>query len=276
MMRNLAATLAWPFAALHSALRPGIRILMYHRILPAANGDQLCVSSGRFEAQMAWLADNRNLIRLSDIPALLSESGRLSGNAVAVTFDDGYLDNLLHALPIMRRHKVPSTIFVSPDFADQTHRHPRYVGEDSRVHLDWVEIRSMLEDSLVEIGSHTCTHPFLRQLDDGSAEREIVESKRRIEAQLDRRVDWFCYPSGDFGIREERLVRAAGYVGAVSVAPGVNRQGTSLTGLRRTEITDQDADREFRLKCRGAFDPFHWLLHRRREARFVRLAEARQ
>lgn len=273
MIRTLAASLAWPAMALRSSVSPGIRIFMYHRILPVAGGDQLCVSVARFERQIAWLGANGTPLRLSEVPAILSGAVPMPYRAFVVTFDDGYLDNLVHALPVLRRHGIPATIFVTTEFASQRATHPRYSSSADRVHLDWDEVRRLLDEGLVDIGSHTCTHPFLRRLDDRTAAYEISESARRIQDETGRRAGWFCYPSGDFGVREEALVRAAGYDGAVSVAPGSNDQGSVLSRLQRTELTDEDDEFELRLKCAGAFDPFHRILHRRRDARFARLAE---
>jgi hypothetical protein len=81
-------------------------------------------------------------------------------------------------------------------------------------------------------------------------------------------VDFFCYPSGDFGDREVALVRAAGYRAAVSVAPGVNRSGTSPFALRRTEVTDRDERVDLDAKLTGAYDLAHGWLHLRRRREF--------
>lgn len=64
-----------------------------------------------------------------------------------------------------------------------------------------------LSPDLVEIGAHTLTHPILTQVDDDRLEKEIVESKRRLEAVLQRPVTTLSYPNGNF---DQRCLEIAG------------------------------------------------------------------
>ena len=86
-------------------------ILMYHRIaLDDIDPWQLCVSPQNFAAQMEVLRDRRQPIRLTELTRELEE-GRCPRGAVVVTFDDGYRDNLLEALPVLEAFDVPATVF---------------------------------------------------------------------------------------------------------------------------------------------------------------------
>lgn len=86
-------------------------ILMYHRVASEAHDPwNLCVSPGHFEEQMAFLRRSVDCVALGALGRARFWRGRRI--RVAVTFDDGYRDNLEHALPILERHRVPATIFV--------------------------------------------------------------------------------------------------------------------------------------------------------------------
>jgi len=98
-------------------------ILMYHRILPheerardKSPNANLIVSLRRFEEQMRFLSNNYKLISMDEIPEYL-----ISGKdfAVAITFDDGYKDNLTFALPILKKYNVPATIYLSTRFPEK-------------------------------------------------------------------------------------------------------------------------------------------------------------
>jgi peptidoglycan/xylan/chitin deacetylase (PgdA/CDA1 family) len=252
----------------------GLRILMYHRVAARNGFDQLTVTPARFEQQMAYLAAHCSVLPLQQA---LEAPPRGAPSAVAVTFDDGYLDNLEVALPILCRHRIPATIFVTTRFCDGTQRHPRYAAEPGRLHMDWSELRTIASEEGIAIGSHTLSHPHLSRLTAEAARREIADSRTIIEQQLGRPVYCFCYPSGDFGAREVGFVRDAGYRAAVTVAPGSNRPGQHRFELRRTEITDRDNAVDLALKLRGAYDPMHAWLHlkrRRRLAAAARTVEA--
>jgi peptidoglycan/xylan/chitin deacetylase (PgdA/CDA1 family) len=264
-MRHCLALTSLPLA-MCAGLGRGVRILMYHRVVRHGSFDQLCVTPQRFERHMAWLARRGGVVPLHS--AVDSLAAGVATDAVVITFDDGYLDTLENALPILQRYRMPATVFVTTRFCDQAHRHPRYAAEPGRVHMDWSEVRELARAPGITIGSHTMSHPHLPRLCEGEAAAEISSSRRIIETRLGQSVEFFCFPNGDHGEREARLAREAGYQAALTVTPGANRGQADLFRLRRTEVSERDSERDLSLKLLGAYDPVHAALHRRRQRRF--------
>lgn len=102
--------------------RGNVSILMYHRVLPAEeiakdkspNADWV-VSVTKFEEQIKYLSENYHVIPIGELPNHLSDFHKQS---VVITFDDGYKDNLLYALPILKRHNVPAVIYIVTRFPE--------------------------------------------------------------------------------------------------------------------------------------------------------------
>jgi peptidoglycan/xylan/chitin deacetylase (PgdA/CDA1 family) len=93
-------------------------VLLYHRVAgPRRDPQTLDVPAGRFDTQLAALARSSAPIPLDEFEAR-RRAGTLPPRAVAVTFDDGYADNLLAAAPILARHRVPATVFVTAGMVD--------------------------------------------------------------------------------------------------------------------------------------------------------------
>lgn len=91
-------------------------VLMYHRVAtPTVDPWQLAVAPETFDAQLSALREAFDLVPLRELRERL-RSGRDSRPVAAVTFDDGYLDNLTVAKPILERHEVPATVFVVTGF----------------------------------------------------------------------------------------------------------------------------------------------------------------
>ncbi len=266
-LRDLLPQLILPLTRMWYKFNKGARILMYHRIADLDNYDQLTVGVENFENQMAWLSSNRKVFSLSDVVERISK-GKPDTNLIAVTFDDGYLDNLEYALPILEKYQIPATIFITSDFAAQRKSHPRYQNESKRLHLNWQEVKKLSNHPLITIGSHTITHPMLSEQSDNDALVEVSGSKSEIEASLAMGVRHFCYPSGNFTEREETYVQQCGYISAVTVKPGMNTNKSNLYALRRTEVTDRDSLKLLQQKLDGAFDIFHYLLNVYREWNF--------
>lgn len=107
MMRRVLRAVArrWPRGA-----RP--LVLMYHRVARTETDPWgLAVSPERFAEQVDFLARRRSVLPLPEFAARLS-AGSLPRDAVAITFDDGYVDNLRNAEPILARAGLPATLFV--------------------------------------------------------------------------------------------------------------------------------------------------------------------
>ncbi len=99
---------------------PAPVILMYHRVADLRHDPwELAVTPMHFAQQMALLKSVRRPFLMSEFMARL-EGGTLPPEAAAVTFDDGYIDNLTQAEPILRQAGVPATIFLATGQLGQT------------------------------------------------------------------------------------------------------------------------------------------------------------
>lgn len=246
---------------------------MYHRVRPLDGFDQLTVTPDLFDRQMRFLTAHYDPIGLDEAVDLLT-SGRECRGRVAVTFDDGYLDNLTFALPVLRRHRVPATFFVTTGFCSGTSVHPRYRDELGKVHMDWDDVRELARVPGMLVGSHTVKHPLLTTCSLADAREELTFSRRHLQEELGRSVEYLCYPSGDFGAREIAIAAAAGYRAAVGVGPGANGGSADLLALARTEVTQRDDERRLAYKLWGGYDLPHQAMHWIRLGRFLRGARA--
>jgi peptidoglycan/xylan/chitin deacetylase (PgdA/CDA1 family) len=91
----------------------GPLVLLYHRIARASSDPQLlCVKPEHFSEHIELIAESYEPVRLRDLVAALREE-QLPPGAVAITFDDGYADNLAAAKPVLEHNRVPATVFVA-------------------------------------------------------------------------------------------------------------------------------------------------------------------
>lgn len=123
------------------------------------------------------------------------------------------------------------------------------------------QLRNLHRTGMV-IGGHTCSHPILASLSESNAAREIAEGKESLEAILGESIRLFAYPNGkpgkDYLSDHVRMVKEAGYFGAVSTAAGAASLGSDLFQLPRFTPWDLTPAR-FKLRLvnnfrsRGAF-----------------------
>jgi peptidoglycan/xylan/chitin deacetylase (PgdA/CDA1 family) len=104
----------------------------------------------------------------------------------------------------------------------------------------WAQLCEMADSGLVEIGSHSVTHPIFSTLTDEESRWELAKSRTQIERQLGRRVNAFCFPNGkpaDYFPRHLQQVREAGYSTAVMTHFGMSRPGADLYTLPRIGVS---------------------------------------
>lgn len=167
-------------------------ILTYHSL--DESGSPISVSPRKFAAQMQSLAD-------SGIPVLpLPEVLRAPGS-VAITFDDAFCSFYDSALPVLRRHKFPATVFVVTGMCGAFNDWNQLGYSVPRLPLmTWDQIRAAAGEG-IEFGAHTHTHEVLRA---GNAEREMRRSRDELEQRLGMAATLFAYPYGhsDKTVRE--------------------------------------------------------------------------
>jgi peptidoglycan/xylan/chitin deacetylase (PgdA/CDA1 family) len=106
--------------------------------------------------------------------------------------------------------------------------------------LDWSQIREM-HTNRIEFYPHTKTHPILTRIGRDEKKVELAESKRRLEEELERRMDIFCYPNGgpnDIDDETIEVLKECGYRAAVTGMPGFDDSTgkTDMFMLRRYSI----------------------------------------
>ena len=98
------------------AKKQGAVILMYHSVTNSADVDYIDPSYGIdcavFDKQMAYLSRSCNVIRLAELVLLLDQQQKIPPRTVVITFDDGYLNNLQTAAPILKKYGLPATIYL--------------------------------------------------------------------------------------------------------------------------------------------------------------------
>jgi peptidoglycan/xylan/chitin deacetylase (PgdA/CDA1 family) len=236
--------------------KAGLRILTYHRV-DRFRDRPLMIHPDRFERQMAYIKQRFELVSLDEGVHRLKE-GILTGSEAVVTFDDGYLDALTNAHPILRKYDIPATLFVASDFVGSEGEFPwvaRLGPPDYKI-LSAEQLKQMVQEGW-SIGAHTCSHPRLPKCSAEQKRREITESKRVLEERLGIEVRHFAYPFGayaDVDNESAGMARAAGYASACTAQHGFNYPGGDVMQLRRTNIDPSDGNILFKMKCDGLFD----------------------
>lgn len=130
-------------------------------------------------------------------------------------------------------------------------------GEKRDLALSWSEVLEMEQSSLVSFGAHTMHHPMLTCLTDPlEVDDELRESRAVLEAKLGHPVRAFAYPYGDFGERELRAVRAAGYDWAVTTMHGLNTSQTNPYLLSRIVVGEHQHWLVIAAKVSGVWEFF--------------------
>lgn len=314
---------------MRSTLSHNAVILLYHRVAdPCSDPWALSVTPNHFHEHLDVLLRHGPVMPLADL-ARAFRAGQLPRRSVAVTFDDGYVDNLHQAAPMLEDHGIPATIFVATggfiaqefwwDQLDRlllqnaeplpgclqlsvAGRSCAWKLDDSRLpgpghghwrawdpptcrrhelflslyellqplptadrnsvleqlrawagpeRMEWSahrsmtpeELRSLVDNSMIDVAPHTETHTLLASLPASQQREEIVRSKNAIEDLTGRRASVFAYPfgrPGDYTGETIEIVREVGFTIACANFPGGVRPSTNPYEWPRMYVQDCD------------------------------------
>lgn len=212
-----------------------IGVLVFHRVADD-NANAWTTSTATFRQAIRWLRQHVDLISLEEAQRRIRR-GRNERVSMCVTFDDGYADNVQHALPLLVAEQVPCTYFVSvgPVFSGLPFAHDLVDG--NRLLPNTIDQLRDLGGTCVEIGAHTRTHPDLgRVTDQKILADEIVRSRDELQQQLGTRIRYFAFPFGrqkNLTAQAVWMAHEAGYDGVCSAYGGYNVPGGDAFHLRR-------------------------------------------
>jgi peptidoglycan/xylan/chitin deacetylase (PgdA/CDA1 family) len=219
-------------------MRSSIPILTYHQVdAPPPRGTPyrgLVVSPKHFARQLGFLKalGYQGLSMTALEPYLRAER---TGKVFGITLDDGYVNNLEHALPVLRELGFSATCYIVSGQLGGLNMWDRHKGVPPQVLMDAAQLKAWLAGGQ-EVGAHTRTHVDLLQADEAAAREEIAGCKRELETLLSAEVRHFCYPYGFYRPEHVALVREAGYATATTTRRSRTTAGDDLFELPRVPV----------------------------------------
>jgi peptidoglycan/xylan/chitin deacetylase (PgdA/CDA1 family) len=234
-------------------------VLVFHRVTNEIPEDGITVTPDRFRQFMAMLASEYQPVSMETVLRCIRTQQVWPRRAVAVTFDDGYLDNYEVAAPILSEFKIPATFFITAGMIGTQ----RIAAYDRHLagKVPWMEKRQLkeLHHAGFEIGAHTVTHPDLGILSGDAAFREISDSKKLLEDILSAEVTSFAYPFGgsdNMSSENVELVKSAGFACCCSCYGGFVDLKSDPYNIQRIGVTNWFSSPEefhFELRQIGRF-----------------------
>ena len=232
-----------------------IPILMYHSIelMPKSTVMRsLHVPPARFNIQM-WMLKKLGYKGLSIRELKPYLSGKKTGKVVGITFDDGYQNNLINAVPILNKFQFSATCYIVSSQIGNSNIWDSSKGITQRPLMTKKEIQTWL-DLGMDIGAHSLTHPDLVTLSIDDLKIEIQDCKNELEKTFNISIEDFCYPYGSFNDTTISLVKDTGYHTATTMLRGIASLKTDKLKLPRVPINHHTLPHLFLAKILSKYE----------------------
>lgn len=166
-----------------------IPIYMYHHVSSLPTHDQfnfnLTVTTADFNAQLNWMQkQGYHAITMTELFDTFYDGKALPRKPMILSFDDGYADVYTYALPALLAHHYRGVFYI-------------ITGMIGGNYMTWNEVRD-LDRSGMQIASHTIHHINIGEPPAGTTtQNELLKSKARLELELKKPIQFFCYPTGE-------------------------------------------------------------------------------
>ncbi len=217
-----------------------IPILMYHQVDHLTHAKEpmrgLVVAPKTFAAHMQTLAalGYAGLGMNALLPYLRGEK---VGKVVGITFDDGYENNLTHAMPVLQRHGFSATCYVVSRHMGKTNAWDAKTDVPEKRLMTPAQIDQWLRGGQ-SIGSHTQNHIDLIGANVQQASDEIAESRSQLKERFGgESALHFCYPYGRYSADNVKMVEKAGYLTATTTRRARANAGDALLELPRVLVS---------------------------------------
>jgi peptidoglycan/xylan/chitin deacetylase (PgdA/CDA1 family) len=246
LMLALAAVAAFEMTPLALAEDTvSVPILTYHRFGPTA-ADSMTTTTPVFEAQLKYLQEHGyTVIPLQTlVDYRLGKAPPPPPRSVVLTFDDGHRSVYEVALPLIKRYKMPVTLFIYPSAISNSH---------APYAMTWEQLQELVGTGLFNVQSHTYWHPnFKREKKrltpaeyDKIVATQLQKSKAVLEKRFGGSIDILAWP---FGIYDDELLESAkkaGYKAALTIDGRQARAQDRMLAMPRFLMNDTQHEKVF-------------------------------
>ncbi|MBI1871700.1 MAG: polysaccharide deacetylase family protein [Chlamydiae bacterium] len=232
-----------------------VPILMYHKIGREVN-DKWWVDPEDFEAQIRFLSEKGyKSILPSDLSAHEKWGKPLPSKPVIITLDDGYLNALTEAEPILKKYHFKAIVYLITEYvAKDREERKKFEGVDC---LTWCEVREMYKRGTISFGAHSKSHQSFKRIKDPYFEvRGCYKDIRKFGGF---RTHSFCYPFGEYNLQSIEALKRSGFTTGITCDQGVLLTGAKMKlyqlprvhvigGLHHFVVSrefEKEGDREF-------------------------------
>jgi peptidoglycan/xylan/chitin deacetylase (PgdA/CDA1 family) len=203
-----------------------------------------------FARQMQALSRSTTVVRAAHAGALPDRSSN-----VAITFDDAFRSVRTNAVPELLSRGFPATIFVPVDYLGKKPGWDMRNGVNDHI-MTCDELRSLPE--LIELGSHSLSHPHLTRVDVARVHEEVTTSRDKLAELIGSHVSLLAFPYGEYDDRVVGTCRQAGYERVFGIDPWPADPAGRDFVRGRVSVDPTDGPLVFHLKARGAYG---WMIH---------------
>jgi peptidoglycan/xylan/chitin deacetylase (PgdA/CDA1 family) len=203
------------------------------------------ISADDFLAQVTEISSadsGYNVVPLDDILKAQENNAPLPEKTISLTFESTDSSFLRNALPLLKEHSLPFTLFVSPGLLDQSK------SNNDPSFLSWDDVRKISESPLATIGmtSYTYAHSTDKPAQDIAA--DLNHARSRFREELEAEPHYFSYPYGEYTPDFLSALKQQGFTASFGQQSGVISKSSSRVALPRFTMTDDFSDIErFRL-----------------------------
>jgi peptidoglycan/xylan/chitin deacetylase (PgdA/CDA1 family) len=220
-----------------------VPILLYHRFGPVA-ADGMTTTTPVFQSHLEYLrANGYKVIPLRQlVDYYLHKGPPPPPKSVVITVDDGHKTVYTDMLPLVRKYRIPVTLFIYPSAIS----HSSYA-------MTWDQLRELQKTGMFEMQGHTYWHPNFKQERKKSSTSEyektvdmqLNKSKAKLEKELGTKIDMLAWP---YGIHDDFLIskaNQAGYIATFTLeAHGANNSDNAMK-LPRYLLTNANKGKAF-------------------------------
>lgn len=232
-----------------------------------------------FRRCIQWLKKNGYFfISVDQLIQYVQNQQEFPKGAVWLSIDDGWKDNIQNIIPVINEYKIPITFFIATDpvenqgifwwtfFEKCKDKLPNYFKSNSldlknikekdrkkiiqdlkkrckkkviREVMEIEEVKSLAQNPLITIGSHSVHHALTVNCTDNELEFEIKESKEKLREWSNKEVKYFSYPNGRFDGRERKILKESGYKFAATDKKRFITKNDDLYLIPRIGIKDE-------------------------------------